>query len=65
MRGKAIAERSRRVRDNNEKQCRNSENNTGTPVASVLPWRTKKPGAVSRPGVMRIFAIVGNLYKIR
>jgi hypothetical protein len=32
-----MAERSRRVRDNNEKQCRNNENNAGTPVASVLP----------------------------
>jgi hypothetical protein len=48
--GKAIAARSGRVRDNNEKQCRNNESNAGTPVASVLPWAHEKTRCDVPPG---------------
>jgi len=41
---------SRRVPDNNEKQCRNNENNAGTPVASVLPWAHEKTRCGVPPG---------------
>jgi hypothetical protein len=49
---KRISQRSRRLRDNNEKQCGTMKT---VPARLSPPYRRarmKKPGAVSRPGVL-------------
>jgi hypothetical protein len=56
---------ARRVRDNNEKQCRHNENNAGTPVSSVLPWAHEKTRCSVPPGCHTQLWIMQIFYKIR
>jgi hypothetical protein len=54
-RGKAFSERSSRVRDNNEKHAGTMKTMPARLSPPCCRGRMKKPGAVSRPGVMRSF----------